>query len=120
MTESDQSPKPVQASSESLVDGIYPEVPRHEEEKREFSSWHKPRKQWIRKYQWLHEIGILLKGIKFRDDRPLKYLSLPGDDLLDVRVLHELCVRQKLSLRYLGFSTKDPNKQGTQLNISID
>lgn len=120
MIDPEKAPEPPQAPTDSLLVGVYPEVPGHEAEKREFLAWHKPRKQWIRKYQWLHEIGILLKGLKFRDDRPLKYLSLPGDDLLDIRVLHELCVREKLNLRYLGFSTKDPRKEGTQLNISID
>src|SRR5687767_14563357 len=80
---------------------------------RHVKPWHKPRKQWIRRNQWLKEMSDLCELLKFRERQTLRYLSLPGEDLLDVRVLRECCVARQLKLKYLGlndeYSSETPN-----------
>jgi hypothetical protein len=69
---------------------------------REFAPWHRPRKQFVRKSQW---VACLRDIYADRDpaDR-INYLGLPGTDLLDLRVFHEeICVPQNRILRFLGF-----------------
>ena len=88
---------------------------------KEFQPWHRPRKQHVRDHQWIRELGYLardlgLQGTEFR------YLTLPGDDLLDIRHIHDrICVGRDLTLRYLGFNTsattRDPS--GAAMNSSI-
>ncbi len=72
-----------------------------------FAPWHKPRKQFIRKYQWVkHAHGViaqLREAGKWNDGAPLKYLTLPGPDLLDVRLLAEVCSRENIDFHYTGF-----------------
>lgn len=96
---------------DEVLDRQLPEHPTRPT--RKFEPWHKPRKQFIRRHQWLAETVQLCAKLKFRDDRPLKYLSLPGEDLLDVRVIHECCEGLGISLRYLGlnesYSSSDPD-----------
>ena len=81
--------------------------------RRNFAPWHKPRKQFIRRRQWLAETAKICDALQFKDDRPLKYLSLPGEDLLDIRVIRECCDQKGVSLKYLGlneaYSSGDPD-----------
>lgn len=91
-------------------------------EKKEFLPWHKPRKQFVRKEQWTAQIVKLLEEENFDSD-VIKYLGLPGDDLLDLRYFHQLvCVPKSKKLQFLGFnSAANPkNDSGTNLNISLD
>ena len=88
---------------------------------KEFKPWHKPRKQFVRRKQW----SALLRGIY--EDRgpndPLRYLGLPGTDLIDLRYLHEqICSGNGRPLRFLGFNTEArPNSPAqVELNISLD
>jgi hypothetical protein len=93
-----------------------------EPQKKTFSPWHKPRKQFIRHHQWCEQIEALL-GEMHPDDNTLKYLGLPGDDLLDLRYFHtQVCEPRKMGLRFLGFNhSADPkNSMQTDLNISLD
>lgn len=84
-----------------------------------FAPWHKPRKQWVRQEQWRKEIGHLIEKIRPQlDDRPLKYFSLPGLDLLDVRVVHDVCDEYGVGLQFLGFCA-DPDAEQTEQNISL-
>lgn len=90
--------------------------------KKEFLPWHRPRKQLVRKDQWCHEIGLLLDTFK-SDDGRLRYLGLPGADLLDIRSFHsEICIPRNLRLRFLGFnSAANPDSPGQpDLNVSAD
>jgi hypothetical protein len=82
---------------------------------REPKGWHKPRKQWIRKNQWAALSDELLTSRK-PADRPFKYLTLPGEDLLDIRVLHEVCAKHQILLKFLGFDSK----RKTEVNIASD
>ncbi|MEA3343206.1 MAG: hypothetical protein U9Q92_03500 [archaeon] len=86
---------------------------------RSFEPWHKPRKQFIRKFQWIKETEAILSRIGLDDGRPLKYLSLPGEDMLDIRVLHKLCLKRNVTLKYLGFKTGRVNEDYDR-NISVN
>jgi len=81
----------------------------------EFKPWHKPRKHFVRLHQWCHETRQLLKILGPAEGGELRYLGLPGDDLLDIRVLKGVCQKEKLALRYLGF---DSSLASAQLNLS--
>jgi len=87
-----------------------------------FLPWHRPRKQFVRQRQWLEQISRMLDESS-PAEQTLKYLGLPGVDLLDLRFFHEnLCVQRGLKLRFLGFNTaaNPANEAQTELNISLD
>lgn len=91
-------------------------------QKKTFLPWHKPRKQFVRQFQWCKEIEALLKDIQ-PEGNLLKYLGLPGDDLLDLRYFHsKICEPKQMQLRFLGFNrSADPKSPAqTELNISLD
>ncbi len=84
-----------------------------------FKPWHKPRKQWVRYHQWLSGMNLLFDKYLDKDNTELRYLSLPGDDLLDIRMLGEGCQRKGRKLYYLGFnSARSFSGVNTELNIS--
>ena len=90
-------------------------------EPKEFKPWHKPRKQFVRREQ----LSVLLR--RLYEDRepgePLRYLGLPGTDLIDLRYLHEeLCRANDRPLRFLGFNTEAQpgNSAHVQLSVSLD
>ncbi|MXX93465.1 MAG: hypothetical protein F4Y63_08490 [Chloroflexi bacterium] len=90
-------------------------------EPKEFKPWHKPRKQFVRREQ----LSALLQ--RLYEDRapedPLRYLGLPGTDLIDLRYLYDqLCRSESRPLRFLGFNTEAQrgNPAHVQLNISLD
>jgi hypothetical protein len=97
-------------------------VPQHSRlPERKIKPWHKPRKQFIRRYQWLKEIESICDNINFRDSRPLRYLSLPGEDLLDVRVVQECCARRGIKLKFLGLNDDySSDKPNTWLHIACN
>lgn len=87
---------------------IYPaESPRHRVPDpspiTDFEPWHLPRKQWVREKQWAAQIKRLIKQNGFAVDRPVRYLTLPGNDLLDVQTIGLVCAELGHDLRYLGF-----------------
>lgn len=91
-------------------------------QKRDFLPWHKPRKQFVRHHQWCCQVGQLLKYIQ-HDGRVLKYLGLPGNDLLDLRYFHsQVCEPNNLRLRFLGFNSgaQPSSRASIELNISLD
>jgi hypothetical protein len=91
-------------------------------EAKEFLPWHLPRKQLVRQHQWCEQIGRMLDDAPLADGT-LKYLGLPGVDLLDIRHFHaEFCESRDINLRFLGFnsSAKPASSAHTELNISID
>lgn len=87
---------------------------------RPFQPWHRPRKQWIRRYQWHDSLLDMLRDTHFpADGRIMRYLSLPGDDLLDVRVLREACEQADVDLRFTGLNSVGPGSaRDVQLNIA--
>ena len=88
---------------------------------KEFKPWHKPRKQFVRREQWS---ALLQRLYKNRDPGdPLRYLGLPGTDLIDLRYLHEqLCCDNDRPLCFLGFNTEAQrgSPAHVELNISLD
>jgi len=85
-----------------------------------FKPWHRPRKQWIRRYQWHDGLLEMVRDTHFPDDsRIVRYLSLPGEDLLDVRVLREACEQAGADLRFTGLNSVRRNSaDDIQLNIA--
>ena len=86
-----------------------------------FLPWHKPRKQYVREMQWCEQIRHMLQET-LPDNNVLKYLGLPGDDLLDLRYFHEqICIPNNLQLKYLGFNNGiNKEELRAEINISID
>lgn len=72
-----------------------------------FAPWHKPRKQFVRKHQWVHHANGTIKTLKeaghLDANSPVRYLTLPGPDLLDVKLMADVCADQNVSLHYTGF-----------------
>lgn len=109
-------------SDNGLIDGIAPKSVSHVSPTaaKTFRGWHKPRKQWMRRNQWIKEANTLIPQLRL-DGRPLRYFSLPGEDMLDIRLLAELCKTRGLYLKCLGFdeAARDRSSQ-TEVNISIN
>jgi hypothetical protein len=91
-------------------------------QKKEFLPWHRPRKQFVRDRQWYQQIDKLIDDLQL-DGAPLRYLGLPGVDLLDLRFFHlKICTPRQLQLRFLGFNSgAHPNSPAQiEMNISMD
>jgi hypothetical protein len=87
----------------------------------DFKPWHKPRKQAIRDWQWGNEVEWLLTR-KPEGDKTLRYLGLPGPDLLDIRYLYDrFCRDGSRSLTFLGLdrSARAGSRDGVNLNTSL-
>lgn len=73
--------------------------------------WHRPRKQFIRERQWILHSDRLINRLKGRPgllataNRPpdVRFLTLPGIDYLDVRLLADVCRKRGCSLTSTGF-----------------
>lgn len=88
---------------------------------RSFKAWHKPRKQYVREVQWCSSIKQMLPSWEL-DNGPIRYLTLPGQDLLDIRLIHEsVCQATDSGIHFIGFdkaaAPADTNQ--TNLNISL-
>lgn len=89
---------------------------------RSFLPWHRPRKQYVRAEQWSVQIGKLFDDLG-ADGMALRYLGLPGIDLLDLRYFHsQICLQRNIDLIFLGFNTEaqDGTSAQVELNISLD
>ncbi|WP_322548051.1 PP_RS20740 family protein [Stenotrophomonas geniculata] len=80
----------------------------------DFKPWHHPVKQFVREKQWLLQVERLGKA----QGRDLGYLSLPGEDMFDVRVIGESVKRRGGKVRLLGFNSRKPGMgdAGSQIN----
>ena len=106
--------------ADEIVEGVSYEAPSPA--KKDFLPWHLPRKQYVRDKQWVYLIGQLLDEGS-RSSKTLRYLGLPGVDLLDLRYFHsELCEPRQVLLRFLGFNraAQPRSSSQTELNISLD
>lgn len=107
----------------SEIDDIFP-VPSYSHHQPPsvpaFQPWHRPRKQYVRSEQWCSEYQWL--GEQRPEGATLRYLGLPGADLLDLRYLtaHPGARRRNQFLRFLGFDrSAKPGMPGNErLNIS--
>lgn len=103
-----------------LIEGIAPTeklTPITPSEKK-FKPWHLPRKQWIRKHQWLAETIRLMDTLGVGEQRPLRYFSLPGEDLLDIRALSEPLERKKALVSAIGIND-DAEEDRTSLDMQV-
>lgn len=90
--------------------------------KKNFLPWHKPRKQFVRKMQWYDQIIRMIEDV-MPENNVLKYLGLPGDDLLDLRYFHQMiCIPKNIKLKFLGFNhgANSKTNHSAELNISLD
>lgn len=111
------------ADEDDLASGIFADVEYRPTSAapKTFKPWHKPRKQYVRREQLLALLRHLYQHRQ--PDKPLRYLGLPGTDLIDLRYLHEkLCRDQGRTLRFLGFSTEaQPGSSAhVELSLSLD
>lgn len=107
--------------ADDIVEMIVYEAPMPSVAK-DFLPWHRPRKQYVRHHQWCHEIIQMIAGTP-PVGGVLKYLGLPGVDLLDLRHFHTaVCEAKNVELRFLGFnSNAQPTSTAhTELNVSLD
>lgn len=106
----------------NLVDGIFSddetEYAASRPPKKDFDAWHRPRKQFVRKMQWVEQTARLLDAVD--SVRPLRYMSLPGVDLLDVRYLQrEICQDSGRPMVFLGFNRDAARGNEAQVELAI-
>ncbi|TDH38114.1 hypothetical protein E2A64_03015 [Pseudohoeflea suaedae] len=82
--------------------------------------WHRPRKQKVRRDQWVGLANTLVRKLKqqnvlapkqmtlpdgssFQQAPEIRYLTLPGLDYLDVRLIGEMCGDNDCKLESVGF-----------------
>jgi hypothetical protein len=82
------------------------------EKRQNFAPWHHPVKQLVRKTQWEALVTRLIKD-NAPDGNVLRYFTLPGADLLDVRVISEGCAPLGVQVEYFGF---DAGMQAVEMN----
>lgn len=76
------------------------------ESKKTFAPWHHPVKQVVRDYQWAELTRKLMTEERPPEQRhTLRYFTLPGADLLDIRVLAETLQPAGSRIEYFGFDT---------------
>ncbi len=75
------------------------------ERRREFHPWHHPVKQIVRVHQWAALTKKLLSARVQGVSKTLRYFTLPGADLLDVRVLAGVCEPLGVKIDYFGFDS---------------
>lgn len=71
--------------------------------RRDFKPWHHPVKQIVRTHQWAALTKKLIQARPQGVPSVLRYFTLPGADLLDVRVLAEICEPLSVKIEYFGF-----------------
>lgn len=92
------------------LDEIYqPEAQHALAGKKTFAAWHHPRKQYVRIHQWCSEVQKLIPKLGLGAGDPFRYLTLPGNELLDVRAIESVCEKAGVKLRYLGFNSVGPD-----------
>lgn len=70
-----------------------------------FAPWHHPTKQIVRDYQWADLTLKLVESRPAAQQKTLKYFTLPGADLLDVRVLANALRKIGTRIEYFGFDS---------------
>lgn len=115
MTSNQTNPEPGDETQEDDILAVYgsPEAEsddlsqlagRH----RKFSPWHHPVKQIVRDSQWATLTAKLINDRPAGTLRTLRYFTLPGEDLLDIKVLAEACTPLGVRIEYFGFNSAEP------------
>lgn len=85
---------------------------------REYKPWHRPRKQYIREKQWCASIAEILPEWT-SNSSTLKYLTLPGEDLLDIRLIHDrICNSSNVNIQFIGFDTSAAPDSANQTDFN--
>lgn len=71
-------------------------------QKTAYKPWHHPVKQIVRSRQWAALTKRLIEE-RVEASGKLRYFTLPGPDLLDVRVLADVCHPLDVQIEYFGF-----------------
>jgi hypothetical protein len=71
----------------------------------DFAPWHHPVKQIVRTRQWAALTKKLIEARPAERRQVLKYFTLPGADLLDVRTLAAVCEPLGVKIEYFGFNS---------------
>lgn len=96
--------------ADESLDEVYQPEPEHAlAPTKAFEAWHHPRKQYVRVQQWCSEVRKLIPQLGLGSGDPFRYLTLPGNELLDIRALHGVCSGLGVKLRYLGFNSVGQN-----------
>lgn len=109
MAEQENEPPGDELSDEDLelVYGIQPgtedEIDAATNRTKAFKPWHHPVKQIVRRRQWVEQTLRLIRN-RGDESQTLRYFTLPGVDLLDVRVLAEFCNPLGVKIDYFGFN----------------
>lgn len=86
--------------------------------RREFKPWHRPRKQFVRREQWAEQVKRLYADRP--TEEPLRYLGLPGTDLIDLRYLYEqICRPDGRPLIFLGFNSEAQPRSPARRELDI-
>lgn len=84
------------------------------ESKRLFAPWHHPVKQVVRDRQWAALTTKHLQGRPPGSPQVLRYFTLPGQDLLDIKVLTEACSPFGVRIEYFGFNSTVSAEEGDE------
>jgi hypothetical protein len=84
-----------------------------------FAPWHHPVKQRVRTSQWQELVRRLISA-RNMNGGVLRYFTLPGPDLLDVRVLAEICAPRNVAIEYFGFDAAMQASQITTPRFEIE
>lgn len=79
--------------------------------KTKFAPWHHPVKQIVRDYQWGDLTVKLIESREEKSRGTLRYFTLPGADLLDVRFLSKRLESHKSKVEYFGFNQGQPEEK---------
>lgn len=72
----------------------------------DYKPWHHPIKQIVRQRQWVESAKRLIESHRSAERRDkLRYFTLPGADLFDVRVLADSLVEAGTRIEYFGFDS---------------
>jgi hypothetical protein len=80
------------------------------ERQQKFAPWHHPVKQIVRQRQWAALAKKLLDDWQHKKTT-LRYFTLPGKDLFDIKILSEICAPQGVSIEYFGFNSMSATQQ---------
>lgn len=84
-----------------------------DERLQKFAPWHHPVKQIVRQRQWVALAKKLLEDRQINNNT-LRYFTLPGKDLFDIKALSEVCAPLGVSIEYFGFNSMSPPPRSTE------
>lgn len=124
-TSHDFEQMPDEQPGDDLVNSAYSEIVDEflkDEPAKSFQPWHLPRKHFCRLRQWCFYTQKLLQELKLSKpirERPLRYLTLPGDELLDIRALSKVMENAGIKMQFLGFNTALENPRSAESDLSF-